>query len=170
MTFAEFEQLPENGRRYELHHGELVTMAEAIWRHFTTQRRVRDLLREAAGSSGEVEIEFAFRALPEGEYRRADVAYAARERAENVNPSGHFMGAPDLVIEILSPSNTVAQMRDKKKLCLENGSEQFWEVDLDYREVEVSTRDGHAITYRIGHSIPLFFAPGKSIAIDAIFA
>jgi len=74
------------------------------------------------------------------------------------------------VIEILSPSNTVAQMRDKKKLCLENGSVQFWEVDLDYREVEVSTRNGPAMTYRMGQLIPLFFAPGKSIAVDAIFA
>ena len=60
------------------------------------------------------------------------MAFATRQRVERVDPNGCFMGAPDLVIEILSPSNTVAQMRDKKKLCLENGSVQFWEVDLDY--------------------------------------
>jgi hypothetical protein len=34
MTFAEFQQLPEDGRRYQLHHGELVTTAEPIWQHY----------------------------------------------------------------------------------------------------------------------------------------
>jgi len=61
-------------------------------------------------------------------------------------------------------------MREKKKLCLENGSEQFWEVDLDGRELEVSTQDGHAVTYRMGQSIRLFFAPGRALAVDAIIA
>jgi hypothetical protein len=114
MTFEEFERLPEEeSRRYELHHGELVKMAEVIWRHYPTQIRVRDLLKDAAGSSGWVEIEFAFRGLAEYEYRRADVAYATKQRVENVDPKGYFMGAPDLVIEILSPSNTVAEMRER---------------------------------------------------------
>jgi Uma2 family endonuclease len=89
---------------------------------------------------------------------------------EKVDPKGYFMGSPDLVIEILPPSNTVAEMREKKKLCLENGSEQFWEVDLDWRELEVCTQEGHAVTYRMGQSIWLFFAPGRALAVDAIFA
>lgn len=138
----------------------------ALHRARTSERSIA----RGRGSCGLVEIVFPFRPLAEYEYRRANVAYASKERVDKVDPEGYFMGAPDLVIEILSPSNTVAQMRDKKKLCLENGSVQFWEVDLDYREVEVSTRDGHAMTYRMGQLIPLFFAPGKSIAVDAIFA
>jgi Uma2 family endonuclease len=77
--------------------------------------------------------------------------------------------SPELVIEVLSPSNTAAEMRAKKKLCLENGSQQFWVVDKVHREVEVSTPDGRTVTYKAGQRIPLFFAAGKSISVDAIF-
>lgn len=170
MTFAEFEQLPEDGHRYELHHGVAMQRLAPAWGRYMRQTNLGDLLSGAAGDAGLAGIEFGFRPVPDYEYRIADVAFATRERVERVDPKGYFMGSPDLVIEILCPSNTVAEMREKKKLCLENGSTQFWEVCLDYREVEVSTQDGHTVTYRMGQSIPLFFAPGKSLAVDAIFA
>jgi Uma2 family endonuclease len=35
------------------------------------------------------------------------------------------MAPPELVIELISPSNTAAELREKKKLCLENGSREF---------------------------------------------
>ena len=78
------------------------------------------------------------------------------------------MGAPDLVVEVLPPSNTAADMLDKRNLCLKNGSREFWVVDVDHRQVEVSTPDGHAITYKAGNEIPLFF--GGRIPVDAIFS
>jgi hypothetical protein len=37
------------------------------------------------------------------------------------------------------------------------------------REVEVSWPDGHSIIYKSGQSIPLFFAVGSSVAVDAVF-
>ena len=77
-------------------------------------------------------------------------------------------GAPDLVIEVLSPSNTAAEMLDKRNLCLETGSREFWVVDVDHRQVEVSIPDGHTITYKRGLEIPLFF--GGRISVDAIFS
>ena len=60
-------------------------------------------------------------------------------------------------------------MLDKKKLCLENGSQEFWVVDIDHRQVEISTPDGRTITYNSGQQIPLFFAPGAHLNVDAIF-
>ena len=74
------------------------------------------------------------------------------------------------MIEVLSPSNTVSEIFDKKTLCLENGSREFWVVDIEHRQVEVATPDGRTITYKAGQRIPLFFATGADIAIDAIFA
>jgi hypothetical protein len=35
-------------------------------------------------------------------------------------------GAPDLVVEILDPSNSATEIYDKEKLCLENGAKEFW--------------------------------------------
>jgi len=168
MTFAEFAQLPDpTDGRLELRHGEVVKVPPPKNRHFAIQQMLRDLLDRAAAGRGRAYTEASFRALPEGEYRIADVAYAPSDRWARQDPDGYFAGAPDLVIEILSPSNTIAEMLDKKILCLENGALEFWLVDSGHRQVEVSTPDGHSITYKTGQEIPLLF--GGSIPVDAIF-
>jgi Uma2 family endonuclease len=169
MTFAEFEQLPDpRDGRYELRHGELVKAPPPKGDHFLIQQKLRDLLDRAAAGQGRAYTEAAFRALPDGEYRVADVAYAPEEHWTRLWGESYFTGAPDLVIEVLSPSNTAAEMLDRRILCLENGAREFWLVDAGHRHVEVSTPDGHTITYKAGQEIPLFF--GGRVAIDAIFS
>lgn len=171
MTFSEFEQLPEPQTcRYELRHGELVEVAPPIHEHSRVQRQLRRLLERAAGESGVVENEFPFRAVPEYEYRVADTVYLLKDRWDKIDPKGLLAGVPELVVEVLSPSNTAAEIIDKKTLCLENGAREFWIVDIDHRQVEVSTPDGYAKTYKSGEHIPLFFAEGARLAVDAIFA
>lgn len=170
MTFAEFAQLPDTpqGFPYDLRHGELVTVVFPRMKHFVIQQQLRRLLESAAGKIGIASTELGFRALAEYEYRRADVAFVLRDRWESCDPNGYFLGAPEIVIEVLSPSNTATEMLDKEKLCLENGCKEFWIVDPDLRLVKVSTPDGHAITYCSGQEIALFF--GGRLAVDTIFA
>lgn len=168
MTFEEFEALPDReGFRYELHHGELIEVPPPEHPHARAQWQLRRLLEPAAGPGGVVDKEIAYRALPEHEYRVADVAYMPRARWDAIQD--YLFGAPDLVVEILSPSNTVTEMREKRKLCLANGSVEFWVVDPEQREVEVSTPDGHSVIYSSGQRIPLFFSPGSAIPVEAIF-
>ena len=167
VTFAEFEKLPDNGMRRELRHGEIVEMPPLFHGHKVIERRLRRL-DPAAGSAGVVELEVAFR-LGEHEYRIADVALVWQKEWDSAPADGYLMRAPALVIEVLSPSNTVSEIRDKRKLCLENGSREFWVVDPEQREVEVSMTDGHSITYKSGDAIPLFFATGKTLAIKSVF-
>jgi Uma2 family endonuclease len=170
MTLAELEQLPEpKGFRYELHHGELVEVPFPKMGHWAIQQRLLHLLHAGAGKGSMVGTELGFVALLEYEYRRADVAYVAPARWAVTDPQDFFRGAPDLVIEVLSPSNTASEMRDKRKLCLENGSTEFWLVDPIQREVEVSTPDGHSLIYKSGQQIPLFFDPDTTLTVDSIF-
>jgi len=171
MTFAEFAQLPEPQTcRYELRHGELVTVAPPEHKHYLAQRRLRRLLESAAGDAGEVDTQMAFRAFPEHEYRVADVAFLSKDRWDNIDPNGLLAGVPELVIEVLSPSNTVVEIIDKKTVCLENGAREFWLVDIKHRRVEVSTPDGRGKTYKSGQHTPLFFAADARLAVDAIFS
>jgi Uma2 family endonuclease len=171
MTFAEFEQLPDPPfGRYELRHGEPVIVAPPKLKHLSVQRRLRRLLEAAAGETGLVDAEFGFKALPEGEYRIADLTFVSRARWQTADLNGYFEGAPELVVEILSPSNTKKEMLDKRKLCLENGSLEFWIVDIEHHQIEVSTPDGRTITYKSGQQIPLFFAPDTQLAVDAVVA
>ena len=167
MTFAEFEKLPEQELRQELRHGEVVDMAPPKQGHKVFQRRMRRLLEVAAAEAGEVDSEVGFRPVSEHEYRIADVAFVLKDRWVRIPSDGYLEGAPELVIEVLSPSNTATEMLDKKQICLDNGSLEFWVVDPKRCQVEVTSREGRAATYRSGQQIPLFF--GGSIAVDAIF-
>jgi len=165
VTFAELELMPDApDGRYELRHGELVKVPPPEFPHFRIQRRLRKLL-ESAAPAVVAEIEFAFRALREYEYRIADVACVSKDRWEKTGR--YFDGVPDIVIEVLSLSNTVSEMFDKEQLCLENGAKEFWVVDPVRRQVKISTSDGKTMTFREGQSIPLVF--GGDITVGEIF-
>lgn len=171
MTVEQFWHLPEEpGFYYELHHGELVRVSRPTLRHVWVQHRLRELLAKLFGNRGQLLIEFPFRALPEHELRAADVGFVVRERWERADTDDALRGAPDIVIEIISRSNTVAEMDERCDLCLANGSCQFWTVDDRRREVKVSTPDGITRTYKSGDSIPLPFADSQSLSVSSVFA
>jgi len=168
MTFAEFEQLPEApGHRYELRHGELTRVPPAKLEHCAVQVKLRAILESAAGHAGQVIMEFGFRPTREWEFRIADVAFISWDRWNASDFEDYFQGAPDIVIEVLSRSNTATEMLDKEQLCLENGAREFWVVDPARNQVRVSTAEGRTQTWRAGQTIPLYF--GGSIAVDSIF-
>jgi Uma2 family endonuclease len=171
MSVDEFRKLPESGEfYYELRHGEPVRVTRPKYKHSRIQHRLERLLAQAAGSMGVVTIEFPFRALPELELRAADVAFLNQERWDAVDPEDNLHGAPELVIEVLSPSNTAAEINDKERLCLENGAQEFWVVDPNLRQVKVSTPDGITTTFRATQEIPLRIFGSGSIQVDDIFS
>lgn len=170
MTVGDFRKLPDDdGPVYhELRHGELVAVTRPKYKHYSIQRRLRRLLERLAPADALVDTEFAFRPLPEYELRVADVAYVAADRERSIQPEDNLRGAPEMVIEILSPSNTVAEMYEKEKLCLENGAQEFWVV-ADRRQVKISTPDGRATTWQSGQEIHLPLFGNARLAVNDIF-
>ena len=82
-------------------------------------------------------------------------------------------GAPDLAIEILSPSNTATEINRKKNLYLKAGVLEFWIVDPEEKLVEINVlKDGNytAYFYRLGESLKSFKFPGFELPLDALFA
>lgn len=171
MTVEQYWQLPEEpGFDFELHHGELVKVSKPPLRHGFLQKRLCQLLEPMLGPHGMVMSEFTFRALPEHELRSADVGFVTNDRWRRADKSDALYGAPNIVIEVLSRSNTVLEMAERCAICLENGGSQFWTVDDKRREIRVSTADGITRTYKSGDSIPLPFADGQSLSVDSVFA
>jgi len=165
MTVAEYDQIPNPPEGvWELYHGELVKVGFPKSPHMKGQLRIRRLLENATGDAGVIDKEVAFRPLPEYECWAADVAMVSHARWDAIGD--WLTGAPELVIEILSPSNSLPKLRDKARICLENGTVQYWIVDLRRREVTVLTSKDQTI-YRPGQRIPLFF--GGEIGVDEIF-
>jgi Uma2 family endonuclease len=169
MTFAEFEKLPDpvNGDWYELHHGELVRMTRPAMKHFWAQKRLVKLLEPLAADFF-IATEFSFRAKVEHEFRVADVGALSLQRMAQVDPDRHLIGAPELVIEIVSPSNTATELLDKRLLCLNHGCQEFWIVYPDKRTIEVFGYGALKI-YMSGQRIPIQLFGGAEIAVDDVF-
>lgn len=168
MTVEHYRELPEREDVIlELHNGQLVTLTRPKMPHARLQERLVGLLRPFAEGKGFVAAEVPFRALPEYEIRGADVAFVSQKRWNTEADDLH--GSPELVIEVLSPSNTRAEMREKASLCLGTGAEEFWVVDPKRKQVSVTPRGGSTVLYGMGDRIPPTIFGGE-LAVDRIFA
>ena len=170
ITVAQFRQMPEGGESsYELHHGEVVAVTRPRARHWKLQLRLTRLLEMKLKGFGEVGMELPFRPVAEFELLAADVAAVQRQRFDRIDPDDNLRGAPELVIEIRSPSNTPARIRERVTLCLANGSVQCWIVDQDKKSISVFQRDGAAVAYGIGDALPLSAFGADELPVAEIF-
>ena len=170
VTVAQFRDLPEEGEyAYELHHGEVVALTRPKMGHSKIQLRLMELLAPKLRTFGVVTMEFPYRPLAEFEYRVADVVAVSRSRWDAIQPDENFVGAPDLVIEVKSPSNTKRQLQELVALCLANGSFECWIVDPEHSSVTVTRRDGSTVVYSSGQDIPLAAFGSDHLPVAAIF-
>jgi Uma2 family endonuclease len=142
ITVEQFRQMPEDGRAYELHHGEVVSVSQPKAKHYNMQEHLVGLLRAKLPGSWRVGMEFPYRPVAEFDLRVADVAVVSQTRSRAIDPEDNLRGAPELVIEVKSPSNTPRQLRELASLCLANGGVEFWVVDLEQVAVTVIHQDG----------------------------
>ena len=61
----------------------------------------------------------------------ADVAWASSDFLRRHGVANPYPEAPEIVIEILSPSNTLAEMEEKKELYFARGAREFWVCEED---------------------------------------
>jgi len=169
LTVEQYRQLPDcKDVLQELHWGQVVTVTRPKMRHSRLQYRLVELLRPKAEAKGIVAAEVPFRALPEYDLRATDVAFVSQSRWDAADADDNLHGSPELVIEVLSPSNTKAEIREKAALYLSTGAHEFWVVDPRRKTVTVARRDADSIVYVIGDSIPLPMF-GSQLGVDLIF-
>jgi Uma2 family endonuclease len=117
--------------RHELIDGELRTMAPAGGPHGRDALRVgaRLLAHVEAHALGEVfaaETGFLLRRDPDL-VRAADVAFVRADRLPAGGlPTGYLPLAPDLVVEVVSPGDTAADVQDKVDTWLRFGTKAVW--------------------------------------------
>jgi Uma2 family endonuclease len=81
-------------------------------------------------------------------------------------------GAPDLVIEILSPSNTAIEMQRKFELYREAGVREYWLADPENKRLTVYRfQDGKILTdtYGSADAVPVAILPGLDILLAQVF-
>lgn len=126
MTAEELLGLPHGNVRRELLKGELIEMSPTGSRHGRVAARIARLLGNyvAENHLGEVfaaETGFQISRNPDT-VRAPDVAFVSRERMKGIGDhEGFFPGAPDLAIEVVSPSDTFSATEAKALAWLEAG-------------------------------------------------
>ena len=165
-------------KRYEIIDGELFVTRAPHWGHQGTAGNIHfellawsreSLLGEARTTPGIIFTE-ADSVIP-------DVVWISNDRlAVLLDEAGHLTGAPELVVEVLSPGAT-NERRDKEaklKLYSVQGVQEYWIVNWQLQQVEVYRRDKAQLalvaTLLVGDEITSPLLPGFCCPIERLFA
>ena len=130
-TWEDVLRMPDDGNRYEFIGGRLyVTPAPAI-RHQRISKRLQAALMRILEDAGRGEVFYApflveFPGI--GDRVQPDLIFVSDERREIIAEK-QVLGAPDLVVEILSPSTAHRDRGIKLDLYARSGVRQYWIVD-----------------------------------------
>jgi Uma2 family endonuclease len=174
LTYEDLQGMPEDGRRYEILHGELhVTPAPS-----TTHQRISRNLEFAlhthveAHGLGEVFDAPIDVILDRSTVVQPDLVSIARARLGMVRERG-VSGAPDLVVEILSPATEQRDRGAKQQLYARYGVSHYWLVDGAARTVTelVLAQNAYAVhgVHHVGEPFEPAVLPGLAIDLAAVF-
>jgi len=137
LTYRDFEALPADGRRYELHDGELVVTAAPGTPHQRLVGRLFRLLQQHVEEHqlGEVFVSPIDCILSDTTVVEPDLVYVESARSSLVSRRG-IEGPPTLAVEILSRSTMQIDRGAKLQLYARHGIPHYWIVDPDERRIE----------------------------------
>lgn len=127
LTADDLLRLPANGMRRELVQGELREMTPAGYNHGRMAMKIGSLLsvyveEQHLGEVCAAETGFVLANNPDT-VRAPDCAFVSRTRAQAVGDGmGFFLGAPDLVVEVISPPDTYTEVENKVEDWLAAGT------------------------------------------------
>jgi Uma2 family endonuclease len=138
VSFADLERAPEDGRRYELYDGEVYVVPTPIPRHqvvqYTVAEALRALCRQHGGFAVGSPIGIVF---SEYDVLQPDVVFFRPERAHLIDLDRAIRHAPDLCVEILSPSTEQTDRGRKLQMFARYGVPEYWIVDPVHETIEV---------------------------------
>jgi len=140
LTIADLDSMPEDGNRYELIEGELFVSRAPSLTHqmlvLNLSAEIRDYLKENPigkvwPGPGVIFSDFNG-VIP-------DIIYVSNERLDKVASGDRVAGAPDLIIEILSPGaeNERRDRQAKRQLYAKYGVKEYWIVDSQKATIQI---------------------------------
>lgn len=138
FTYQDYLLAPED-KHYELIEGDLMMTPSPIWEHQNVIGNLFRILDDYVlnRNLGKVVLAPLDVILSDETVVEPDLLYIAKERL-NIVKDGYVRAAPDLVIEVLSPSSKNRDLEIKRKLYGKYGVREYWIVDSDAQTVEVT--------------------------------
>ena len=172
LSLQEYESLPEDDRYIdEVSRGRLVREPQPAYQHGRIVARAAHLLSlylDAHPDIGRIVVEsgFVLEDVPLT-VRGPDVAFVRAGRPEPER--GFFRGAPDLAVEIVSPSNTAAELQEKVLEFLAAGTSLVWVVYPETRTVVVHHSHTEISLLRATDVLTASLLPGLELPVSALF-
>ncbi len=143
LTYEEFRRLPDDGKRYELIHGEVHLTPSPTTKHqFALQNLSRSLDPFVFKHRlGEIFVAPLDVRLSRDTAVQPDLIFISNSRASIIKEN-YIDGAPDLVVEILSPSTAAHDRATKLALYAEAGVPEVWLLETVAKTVEVLKLQG----------------------------
>ena len=145
MTVEQFSRLPRDGVRHEMNAGELITMPPPKSLHSLVMLAVLERLQVYLKDHP------VGRAIPEAGYvlsrqpltiRQPDVSVLSKERIQATEEDSYFEGAPELAVEIVSPSDSADDLQLKIQQYLGAGAQWVWVLYPKTQSVNVWDANG----------------------------
>ncbi len=138
-TYEDYRRLPEDGMTYEIIEGELHMAPAPIPMHQDSNSEMITALRNFskqnnAGKAFVAPIDVILPGIAEPV--QPDVLFILKERLHIVKPT-RIEGAPDLVVEVLSPSNASIDRGKKFRAYARAGVREYWLIDPLARTIEI---------------------------------
>jgi Uma2 family endonuclease len=169
LTYADYAAIPSDGKRYELHEGDLsVTPAPGV-RHQRVIGSLFVLLRQhvIAAGIGEVLLSPLDCILSDTSVVQPDIVYMAPDRLTAISERG-IEGPPTLVVEVLSPSTIGIDRTVKGRLYAKHRVPCYWIVDAEPRTIQAFELSGDA--YRPAGTLeggrPVALPPFPDLLLD----
>ena len=179
LTYDDFLLFPDDGKRHELIDGEHYVTPSPSLRHQQLLGRLYFAVEEhlrAHPALGEVYVAPLDVVFSHWDVVEPDLLFVAGDQREILTEQ-NIVGAPALVVEILSPGTRKRDQQLKRQLFERSGVREYWMVDPDRKPVVIHRRDQNGAFPRIDEltaaaqavlTTPLL--PGFSLPLHQLFA
>lgn len=173
-TYEDYAKLPE-GAPYQLIGGQLVMSPSPTPYHQRISKKLGMMLLEFVEEKNKIgEVLFAPLDVyfEETETYQPDVIYIPNGRIDIVKEK-KIEGAPDLLVEILSPSTAYYDLKKKKAVYEKHGVKEYWIVDPEEKTVEVFENQNRKFilvgTFGKDDKLTSKLLPGLTVDLSQVF-
>ena len=173
LTYEDYARTPDD-ERWELLNGELVMVPSPLTTHQAVQVGLGWRMAMFVEQRGLGHVFFAPTdvVLSDADVVQPDLLFISSER-EHIITRANIQGAPDLAVEIRSPSTAERDQTVKRRLYEEHGVKEYWLVDPDAMTVTVlllGERGYREVgTYSLGQTLTSPTLEGFSVDLAEVF-
>jgi Uma2 family endonuclease len=178
FSYEDYRSMAESmEKRYELLDGEMIVVPAPTTTHQFVSRNLEFILhayvrQHDLGSILNSPVDVVFGQGQQREVVQPDVIFVGRDR-EAIITEAEIQGAPDLVIEVLSPGTEVRDRGYKRLLYGRHGVREYWIVDPEVQTIEVFRVTGSSFDCvrraGLGDTLACALFPGLLIDLREVF-